>query len=430
MITTPFLTSIDSRAAVKGSRDPLGMQQIWVGLGRKVIANLTTVTGSLRDFTITLMGYHFADQLAAEMGPGHTDEHFLKWEQLCAYARFLVNKETGFRGTERVQRNVNEGGRRVRISADAQGQILSDQRTYGLWGLYTVASRTSGFLEGQPDRPSKAARELIDSLYLPRLQGKGAGRGATKILEVLAKPESHIEFEGRDRPMLEAVASILVSKLTAEEKAFYREGLLHGPHEDTGGRQRQLAELVQTNLEAFALAPPALKQWSRMARERGPTWHSLSDRLDRIRIAETVLAPVSGLFTWLLGFDGQDKQIIVQELKKHWGSGLATVELEAFRDLEREFEGSENMPGLRWVEIAAALAQGRYDVLVTLLLAQNKAVMSARGGGAPWVEESQGKMKIRFRDENGDLPDKDELAETLRFPYFIDSLYAMAKALQ
>src|SRR3989442_15950904 len=36
MLTTPFLTDLDSRAAVKGSRDPLGIQQIWTRLGRHV----------------------------------------------------------------------------------------------------------------------------------------------------------------------------------------------------------------------------------------------------------------------------------------------------------------------------------------------------------------------------------------------------------
>jgi len=33
MLTMPFLTELDSRAAIKGSRDPLGIQQIWTGLG-------------------------------------------------------------------------------------------------------------------------------------------------------------------------------------------------------------------------------------------------------------------------------------------------------------------------------------------------------------------------------------------------------------
>jgi hypothetical protein len=54
MLTTPFLTDLDSRAAVKGSRDPLGIQPIWTRLGRHVVGNLTTVSNSVRDFTTLL----------------------------------------------------------------------------------------------------------------------------------------------------------------------------------------------------------------------------------------------------------------------------------------------------------------------------------------------------------------------------------------
>ncbi len=78
----PFLTDIDSRAAIKGSRDPLGVQPIWTKLGRHVVGNLTTVSTSVRDFTTLLLGYYFAERVA-ESGGGDSDlAVFLKWEQL------------------------------------------------------------------------------------------------------------------------------------------------------------------------------------------------------------------------------------------------------------------------------------------------------------------------------------------------------------
>lgn len=73
MLSTPFLTDLDSRAAVKGSRDPLGIQSIWTRLGRHVVGNLTTVTNSVRDFTTTLLGYYFAERVADDVGPGTAD---------------------------------------------------------------------------------------------------------------------------------------------------------------------------------------------------------------------------------------------------------------------------------------------------------------------------------------------------------------------
>ena len=57
----PFLTELDSRAAVKGSRDSLGLQAIWTRLGRHVVGNFTTVSDSVRDFTVVLLGFHFSD---------------------------------------------------------------------------------------------------------------------------------------------------------------------------------------------------------------------------------------------------------------------------------------------------------------------------------------------------------------------------------
>lgn len=58
-----FLTNLDSRAVVKGSRDPLGLVPVWSQFGRDVVGNLTTVTGSVRGFTTTLLGYHFAREV-------------------------------------------------------------------------------------------------------------------------------------------------------------------------------------------------------------------------------------------------------------------------------------------------------------------------------------------------------------------------------
>ena len=65
----PFLTDLDSRAAVKGSRDPLGIQPIWTRLGRHVIGNLTTQSTSVRDFGTLLLGYHFAEVLTSLGAP-------------------------------------------------------------------------------------------------------------------------------------------------------------------------------------------------------------------------------------------------------------------------------------------------------------------------------------------------------------------------
>ena len=130
MLDAPFLTDLDSRAAVKGSRDPLGIQPIWTRFGRHVVGNLTTVSNSVRDFTTLLLGYWFAERIADEQGTGRELATFLKWEQLAAYARAGVNHDFAFRGTERVRRNLSED-QRVTLSDSPTHQILSNQKIYG-----------------------------------------------------------------------------------------------------------------------------------------------------------------------------------------------------------------------------------------------------------------------------------------------------------
>jgi len=78
MLTTPFLTQLDPREQIKGSRDPLGVQSIWTRLGRHVIANLTTVSTSVVDFTVLLLGHYFVERVAETGGTDGDLATFLK----------------------------------------------------------------------------------------------------------------------------------------------------------------------------------------------------------------------------------------------------------------------------------------------------------------------------------------------------------------
>lgn len=58
-----FLSLMDDRAKPKGSRDPLGFELVWSYFGRKVIGNLTTITSSMDNFAVALLGFYWANQL-------------------------------------------------------------------------------------------------------------------------------------------------------------------------------------------------------------------------------------------------------------------------------------------------------------------------------------------------------------------------------
>jgi len=167
---------------------------------------------------------------------------------------------------------------------------------------------------------------------------------------------------------------------------------------------------------------------AKAAGSRGDDWHPLAHRLSRIRTSETVLAPVSVLFTHLLGFDGKSIDSVTTRVRDAWGQGLRTVDAEAFGDLRGEISAGDVANGDRWGGIGNALARGDYSNLVELLIEQNKMVMDARGG-APWIEKRQGRLHVRFRDEQGELPRREDLSKLWRFPYFLDSLRSVAAVL-
>ena len=425
MLTTPFLTDLDTRAAVKGSRDPLGIQSIWTRFGRHVVGNLTTVSDSIRDFTTLLLGYHFAESLADETDSGSKLAVFLRWEQLAAYSRAAVNQERGFRGTERVWKNLNDGKpRRVVISDDRAQQILGNQKIYGLWGLYTMPARASGLLHGTPTRLTPPAREMVQETYIPLLED-GGGRDAQRILDALRPRSRRLDVDGSDHGLLKAVARLLQPEILRGERDFYRTYLLYGgPQDKTGGLQRQMASLLEGT---FAMndewSPRLIAALGKEARARGIA--ELADRLARIGTAESVLAPMSLLFSHLLGMDGKTTEDIADRLRTAWGAELTWIDLDAFRQLRVEI-GAESMEvGNRWVAVAAACRQGHYGDLVDLLIEQNAWVM-ARRGGVPLMEKRNGRFDVRFRDEQGLLPSREDLADLWRFPYFLDSLRSVA----
>ncbi len=54
--------------------------------------------------------------------------------------------------------------------------------------------------------------------------------------------------------------------------------------------------------------------------------------------------------------------------------------------------------------LAEGLATGDYRPGLRSAIDQNRHMMKARGGGAPWISIDQGKLGVRFRDETGRLP--------------------------
>ncbi len=111
---------------------------------------------------------------------------FLRWEQLAAYARGEINGDWKFRGVDRVKKNLQDG---TRVHLGTDSQVLSNQKIYGLWGLYTVPSRSFGLVEGEPTRLTAEGRTLVETIYLP-VCAKGGVPNADLVVSRLAKTKT------------------------------------------------------------------------------------------------------------------------------------------------------------------------------------------------------------------------------------------------
>jgi hypothetical protein len=436
MVSMPFLTDLDSRAAIKGSRDPLGVQSIWTRMGRHVVGNLTTVSTSVRDFTVTMLGYYFAERVAEETGASDDLNVFLRWEQLAAYARGGVNNDWAFRGTERTKKNWTSADRvKVRLGADSGSFILSDQKTYGLWGLYSVSSRSSGLVEGSPTRLTAEARQFVEENYLPVLDGKARARGEG-LVDILAKRSVELQPKDRDRVLFDSVAKVLRRKFTSAERSLYVRHLVEGgPRDSTQGGQRLLADAMKTtfDMKDWRLSPAAVNRLAKQCRtEASDTGRQVAEYLERIRVAEQLLAPCVSLFAYFLSSDNQRLDDVAVSIRKQWGTGLRSVDQKALEAIEPELidASGERESARRWLAIAGALAQGDYAAAITHLIDQNREVMVMRGVAAPWVEIRDGKLHVKLAAETGDLPTKEYLPTHWIHSYFLDSLRVVTKELE
>lgn len=425
-LSEPFLTDLDSRAQIKGSRDPIGAQAIWTRFGRHVVGNLTTVSNSVRDFTTTLLGYYVAEEIAKEV-PGSELATFLKWEQLCAYTRAYYNRDFAFRGTERVRERLAESAK-VSLSDASRHQILSDQSTYGLWGLYSVPSAASGLLEQDPVRLRPDALAFVDDFYLPKLKDAGL-RTLAPVLDLLGRTEVHLDLAKDPFGVAQAVARVLDRRMQPVEQRFYRRHLVDGgPGDSTGGKQALLAQAMDdlSELDELVLSDSLVRAMAKEARRRGPDADPLIHRLDAIRSCESVLAPAAHLFAYLQGCNGKSIDVVAKRIKDQWGGGLRAVNFAAIKELKGELAEIRSDTAEHWIGLAESFSGGHYARAIELLIEQNGATMRLRGG-APWIEKRPDGLQVKIRDEQGALPARDHLKDLWRFPYFLDSLWAVTR---
>jgi hypothetical protein len=395
------------------------------------VGNLTLVGSSARGFTTLLLGYEFARRLVEERGlpEARFAGAFLVFEQIAAYSRLADAEERGadvgrVLGLRRVKGRY-ASSKRVAIGSGRDAEILSNQRAYGLWALFSGPAEQSGLLDRKAMRLSGVAETFVRRTTLPRLERAGL-RDGRAILDLLANPKV-FEPRGRHETVARALAELHSREFEAAERAFYLEHLACGGPSDPGGCQRALWEVIRDYNDEHAgwgqrFGMDELEGLIALARQRGYT--ELFERLWGIRRFDHVIGPASLVFGYLQE-RGDDRTIddVASALRATWGHGLGHVDPVGLADdLEpvRQLHGEDGVR--RFERLATALHDGDWVGVVESVLAQNADVMARRGGG-PWVVADGGTLRVRYHQDRAELID--EPARALLHPYFLRSVKAV-----
>jgi len=375
-----FLSLQDPRELPKGSRDPLGYEVIWTRYGRKVVSNLTTITGSIEEFLTALLGF----ELSWTTDSDEQKKRFIRYEQLAGYLREYANrlepqkKPGGFvrgvtRVTERLEKLEASKNRFITVSADRRDMILSSQAAYGLWGLYSTALEISGLIDARKVTPR--GKEIVEAMMRE-------DAGLMEFLKGFVEKEvSQLslqdvrEHADRFAALLQGAAwrMLLEVLLRGDEKSLqpelfkFLESLDEARYEAIGGDVWKLVEFCQ--------------------REGGLLGRALDEieRLDRTLWLSGAFFDYLRLPQW----SGKELDVAIEELKRG--------------EPERSLSLPELPADLAVQEISAfrrAWNEGAWMEAAKTLLTRHEAIMRQREG-APWVEvKSGGKLKIRVEAPN------------------------------
>jgi hypothetical protein len=398
-----FLSLLDDRAKPRGSRDPLGFELVWTHYGRQVIGNLTTVTSSLNNFAVALLGFKWANELCAHLPDGERQaqlrETFLRFEQLTGYLRYLAN-DTKLMGITRVAKRMQDPSISISLGMHAAQTILSDQASYGMWGLYSSAMRDTGLVRGEERSLTPLGEQIavrmesrLDKQALLDLLRKG-GKLKPAALEVHAKP-------------------FLATIQNRSTQASLVESLM-------GGNERNLVQ-------------QELWQLTRKMRISGERWIDVADfiynigsktknaelksRLIEVEHIERLLVATNNLFHYCRRKDGESLRDIVGALKaKNYNySHISTTQSLA------------KLPHSHLLEtIRTTLLAGDNQKALIAIFELNKRVMEQRGG-APWVElEPNQCLRVRMPSETSELLAQEQLIRGWDYEYFFTSYLSIA----
>ena len=402
----PFLSLLDDRAKPKGSRDPLGFELVWTHYGRQVIGNLTTVTSSLSNFAVALLGFHWANKIntsaPADEKQRRVRETFLRYEQMAGYLRYLADDKE-LMGITRVSARMESDSLLVSFGLGADEQILSDQASYGLWGLYSTASAESGLISGDVRLPTALGQELAEQIE--RVVDKQA------IIDL---------FTSNHAVRSKQLAVHAKAFLKAINKKSIRRQLLHALM-NGGDRHAVQSDLwaITESLADKQVAVDSLADFIVLVKRQSSN-QVLIQRLEDIEAVERILVAANNLFNYCRQQEGESLRSVLKGI----GDRYHYTHLPADLDL------SSVPRGTLLQSINVALRNDDTAAAIGHILELNKIVMEQRSG-APWVEvESSRKLRVRVPTETYELRSQQALESEWDYEYFISSFLRIASQTQ
>ncbi len=369
------LSLMDERSRPKGSRDPLGIEAIWSDMGRKVVGNLTTVTSNLDNFMVSLLCCAHAS--AATDSLEQIQTYFLRAEQLAAYLRLAAGNES-FLGITRAKANFNKG--QFSLGKEEPAQILSNQLSYGLWGLYSTAMQVAGLISGADRRLTKQGQTLVSGMV------ECLGENQWQAFGALAQRNQHsvndIETLGsafnrmlRDSKLRRTIVQALLNWQTAKPL------------------QLELYSKATQYLCDFSgeISVPLFCEWLEESKDTSP---ALRETIAQIQSLEPLLILAATLMDWLQGQNGSSYGELFDILQPRL-AGLS---------FSNAWQAAEKLPHRTFlIRLFKAANAHDADTLINCVLEQNKLVMQQRGGAA-WLEWHGGVLKVRVANDRAFIP--------------------------
>lgn len=373
-----FFSSTDPNYRIKGSRDPLGFQTLWAAAGHRVVAHLSTVSVSLRDFMILSYAHYFYGDHASN----RFIQFFLKFEQACAFARRIYDLDEGFNGVGFVNKYKDEDT--FKFSLNPSNMLLSNQRAYGIYGKYI--------------RPFRDI-ELVKDPGFSDIMEKSLAK--TKPYKIITLINSLINEETTtaSRDDLQYIAD-LIGTLTPEEKNLYRTYLLKVPEPDHP--QNNLYEVVKNNIHRLSVKSFNLFDVINELQNDQFASSVLKSELSNIKSTDKVLHPLNRCFSHLLSRGIWSLKQIEEDL---FFQSLPPGQDYDFSD--------ETMRGLN------KLLDFPKQELIDRLILRNAEIKEN-----PWINKDKNGYTVLY-GEQGQKQTNADFERGFEFPYFLDSYISL-----